>query len=73
VGEAACRFEQPGVIGLATWTTLKVDRRTGEHKSRIFAGQFQLDVRVEDVLAGGAARVSVLGAQQLVEATKIGH
>jgi hypothetical protein len=38
VGGAARRFEQPGVIGLATWTTLKVDRRTGVHKGWIFAG-----------------------------------
>jgi hypothetical protein len=63
----------PGVIGLATWTTPKVDRRTGEHARRILAGQLQLDVGVEDVLAGGAAGVSLLGAQDLVEATKIGH
>jgi nickel/cobalt transporter (NiCoT) family protein len=73
VGEAARRFEQAGVIGLATWTALKMDRRAGEHTGRILAGQLQLDVGVEDFLACGATRVSVLGAQKLVEATKIGH
>jgi hypothetical protein len=73
VGEAARRLQQSGVIGLATWTALKMDRRTGEHTSWIFASELQLDVGVEDLLAGAAARVPVLGSQQLVKATTIGH
>lgn len=73
LGEAARGFEQPGVIGPTPWTALKVDRRPGEHKSWILAGQLQFDVGVQDVLAGGAARVSVLRAQQLVERTLIRH
>jgi hypothetical protein len=61
------------VIGPAAWTALKVDGRTGERTHWIFAGELQLDVGVEDVLARGAAWIPVFGAQKLVEATKIGH
>jgi hypothetical protein len=37
------------------------------------SGELDLDVGVEDDLAGGAARVSVFGAQQCVKVTVIAH
>src|SRR5262245_16378440 len=73
VAEAPRCLEQAGVIGLATRTALEVDGRPGEDTSRIFPGELQLDIGVEDLLAGGATGVSLLGAQQVVEVTKIGH
>jgi hypothetical protein len=59
------------VVGLAAWTAPEVDRCSREETSWIFAGELQLDVGLEDLLTGGAARVAVFGAEHLVEPTEI--
>jgi hypothetical protein len=72
VGEPAGCLEQAVVIGAAAGTPLEVDRRAGIHPCRVFPSELELDGGVEDLLAGGAARISVQRAQKFVEATKIG-
>jgi hypothetical protein len=39
----------------------------------VFPGELELDVGVEDDLAGGAARVSLPSGQQLIEVSVIAH
>jgi hypothetical protein len=73
LGKPAGCFAQTVVIGPAAGTALKVDRRARVNACRVSPGELQLDVCVEDLLAGRAPRVPVLGAQQLVKATKIRH
>jgi hypothetical protein len=62
VAKPAGRFEQAVVIGAAAGAALEVDSRSGVHACRVFPCELQLDVGVEDFLAGRAARISVLGA-----------
>jgi hypothetical protein len=50
-----------------------MDRRAWIDAGRILAGELQLDIGLEDLGAGGAARISIAGAQELIEVTKIGH
>src|SRR5437899_3044190 len=73
VGEPAGRFQQTVVIGPAAGAALEVDRGAWVHLCRVFPGQLQLNVGVEDVLARGASCVSILGAQQLVEPATVSH
>lgn len=73
VGKPADRLEQAVVIGAAAGAALQVDRRAGVHACRVFPCELQLDIGVEDLLAGDAAGVSLLGSEKLVEATKIGR
>jgi hypothetical protein len=62
VGKPAGRLEQAVVIGAAAGAALEVDSRAGVHACRVFPCELQLDIGVEDFLAGGAARVPLLGA-----------
>src|SRR5262249_44624753 len=74
VQPAARDLEQPIVVGLAAWAALKMDRRAGKFAGGVLAGEFPVDVRVENFLARRAAGVALLGAQQLVKlSTPIGH
>jgi hypothetical protein len=67
VGKPAGCFEQPVVIEPAPRAAPKVGRGTGVNTGRGCAGELQLDIGVEDLLAGGAPGVSVFGAQKLGE------
>jgi hypothetical protein len=71
--EPARRFEKPVVIGTAAWATLKMDRRARIDAGRIRTGELQLNVGLQDLGPSSAARISIAGAQELVEVTKIGH
>jgi hypothetical protein len=50
-----------------------MDRGAGVDACRVFPGQLQFDVRVKNALARGAARVFLLGAEQVVKVMGIGH
>jgi hypothetical protein len=67
--EPAGGFDDPVVIGAAPWAAPKVDRGAWIDARGVLPGQLELDVGVEDFLTGGAARVSCLGAQEVIEAT----
>ena len=74
VKPAARDLQQPIVIGLAAWAALKMDRGAGKFAGGVLAGEFPIDVRVEDLQARGAASVALLGTQQLVKlSTTIDH
>lgn len=73
VSEPPGGLEQPVVIGAAARTALQVDRGAREHAGGVLAGELELDVRIEDRLAGAAPSVSVLDAEQLVQVTALGH
>src|SRR5262249_24434118 len=61
-------LEQPVVVGATAGAAPHVDRGARERAGGIRTGQLELDVGVEDVLAGRTARVALRRAQQLVEA-----
>lgn len=61
--ESARHIEQPVVIGPAARATLKVDRHAGVGAGWIFPGKLRLDVGLENLSAGSAARISIRGAQ----------
>jgi hypothetical protein len=50
---------------------LKVDRGSGVNAGRTFAGELQFDVGAEDLGVGSTRRVSVGGAQKLIQFTRI--
>jgi hypothetical protein len=62
VAKPAGRFEQAVVIGAAAGAALEVDSRAGVDARRVCPCELQLDVGVEDFLAGRATRIPVLGA-----------
>jgi hypothetical protein len=61
------------VVGPAAGAALEVDSRAGVHACRVFPCELQLDVGVEDFLAGDAPGISLHGSEKFVEATKIGR
>ena len=67
VGEPARGLAQPVVVSPAARAALEVDRGAREDNSRILARELEVDIRVENCLAGGAASVSLLDAKQLVQ------
>lgn len=71
VAEPAGGVEQPVAARAAAGTALQLDRSAAVHACRVAAGALQLDMDVQDVLAGRAACTPVRGAN-LVEATQIG-
>src|SRR6201996_1719598 len=73
VAEPARRLEQPVVLSPAARATLQMNRRAGVNPGRVLSCQLQLDVGVEDPDAGGAARISIGGAEKLIQLTQIGH
>src|SRR4051794_40911129 len=73
VAEAAGRLEHPVVVGTAARADSQVDGGTREARAGVLAAQLDLDVLVHDGDAGVAARVALLGAQQLVELVQVGH
>src|SRR5919197_5276721 len=73
IAEAPGRLEHPVVVGAAARADAKVDRGAREALAGVLAAQLQLDVLVHDRDAGVAARITLLGAQQLVELVQVGH
>jgi hypothetical protein len=73
VAKPARRFEQPVVIGPAARAALKVDRGARVNAGWILPGELQLNVGVEDVGTSSAARISILGPQELIQIATIGH
>jgi hypothetical protein len=61
------------VVGPAAGAALKVDRGARVNTGWVLPGELQFDVLVEDLGASSAARISVLGAQELIQVAKIGH
>ena len=61
------------MIGPAAGAALKMDRRARVNTGWVLPGKLQLDVGVEDPGASSAAHISILGAQELIHVTKIGH
>ena len=55
------------MIGAATGTAPEVDGGAGIDAGGVFPGQLQLDVGVQDLLACRAARVAILGGEQLIQ------
>lgn len=73
VREQAGCLEQPGVIDLAAGTAQEMNRGTRIGTCRVFPSQLEFDVDIENVLAGGAARIPVLGTEEFMEAMGIGQ
>ena len=61
------------MIGPAAGAALQVDGSAGIHVRWVLPCELQVDICIEDAFAGAAVCVSLVGAEQLVEATKIGH
>jgi hypothetical protein len=73
VCEAPGYLEHPVVVCAAAGADAEVDRRTREALGWILAAQLELDVLVHDRDPGVAARIAILGAQELVQSLKICH
>ena len=58
------------MVGLAAATAPQMDRGAGVHARGVLPRELGLDICVEDVLPGAAARGARLGTQQLVEPTR---
>jgi hypothetical protein len=50
-----------------------VDSRALVNPGWVLPSEFQLDVRMQDLGGSGAARISILRAQELIQVAKIGH
>lgn len=72
MSEPARGYDKPVALGAATGAAPKMDSRAPVDASGVLPGELCLDVPLENLCDGSAARISVRRAQKLIQVTN-GH